>query len=80
MSCKKPDVARGLRRTKTETDKIVASYEVNRRIKIEGDGRAARKDGNKGKVRCKKREGTKGRRKKGCTNALSCKNLCEEKR
>ena len=55
MSCKKPDVARGLRRMKTETDnKIVASYEVNRRIKIEGDGRAARKDGNKGKVRCKK--------------------------
>ena len=35
MSCKKPDVARGLRRTKTETDKkIVASYEVNRRIKL----------------------------------------------
>ena len=34
MSCKKPDVARGLRRMKTETDKeIVASYEVNRRIK-----------------------------------------------
>ena len=35
MSCKKPDVARGLRRMKTETDKeIVASYEVNRRIKL----------------------------------------------
>ena len=34
MSCKKPDVARGLKRMKTETDKeIVASYEVNRRIK-----------------------------------------------
>ena len=35
MSCKKPDVARGLKRMKTETDKeIVASYEVNRRIKL----------------------------------------------
>ena len=80
MSCKRPDVAQGLKRMKTETDKeIVASYEVNRRIKL-SDGRGARKDGNKGKVRCKKREGTKGRRKKGCTNALSCKNLCEEKR
>ena len=80
MSCKKPDVTRGLRRMKTKTEKeIVASYEVNRRIKL-SDGRGARKDGNKGKVRCKKREGTKGRRKKGCTNALSCKNLCEEKR
>ena len=35
MSCKKPDVARGLRRVKTETnEEIVASYEVNRRIKL----------------------------------------------
>ena len=54
MNCKKPDVARGLRRMKTETDKeIVASYEVNRRIKL-SDGRGARKNGNKGKVRWKK--------------------------
>ena len=35
MSCKKPDVARGLRRMKTETDKeIVASNEARRRIKL----------------------------------------------
>ena len=35
MSCKKPDVARRLRRVKTETDKeIVASYEACRRIKL----------------------------------------------
>ena len=35
MSCKKPDVARRLRRMKTETDKeIVASYEARRRIKL----------------------------------------------
>ena len=34
MSCKRPDVARGLRRMKTETDKeIVASNEA-RRIKL----------------------------------------------
>ena len=35
MSCKKPDVARRLRRVKIETDKeIVASYEARRRIKL----------------------------------------------
>ena len=35
MSCKRPDVARGLRRMKTETDKeIVASNEARRRIKL----------------------------------------------
>ena len=51
MSCKKPDVARRLRRVKTETDKeIVASYEAQRN-KNEGDKRGARKDGNKGKLR-----------------------------
>ena len=33
MSCKKPDVARGLRRMETDKE-IVASYEVNRRIKL----------------------------------------------
>ena len=35
MSCKKPDVARRLRRVKTETDKeIFASYEARRRTKL----------------------------------------------
>ena len=35
MSCKRPDIARGLRRMKTETDKeIVASNEARRRIKL----------------------------------------------
>ena len=35
MSCKKPEVARGLRRMKTETDKeIVAINEANRRTKL----------------------------------------------
>ena len=35
MTCKKPDVARRLRRMKTKTDKeIVASYEARRRIKL----------------------------------------------
>ena len=41
-----PNVARGLRRVKTETDK-----EKN---KVECDERSARKDGNKGKLRLKK--------------------------
>ena len=35
MSCEKPDIARGLRQTKTVTDsEIVASNEVRRRIKL----------------------------------------------
>ena len=35
MSCKKPDVARRLRRVKTERDKeIVASYEGKVRVKM----------------------------------------------
>ena len=35
MSCKRPDVARGWRRMKTETDKeIVTSNEARRRIKL----------------------------------------------
>ena len=35
MSCEKPDIARGLRQTKTVTDsKIVASNEARRRIKL----------------------------------------------
>ena len=35
MSCKKPEVARGSRRTKTETDKeLVAINEANRRTKL----------------------------------------------
>ena len=35
MSCKKPDVARILRRMKTEADKeIVAFYEARRRIEL----------------------------------------------
>ena len=35
MSCKRPDVARGLRRMKTETDKeIVVSNEARTRIKL----------------------------------------------
>ena len=51
MSCKKPDVARRLRRMKTETDKeIVASYEAQKN-KVEGDKRGACKDRNKGKLR-----------------------------
>ena len=35
MSCKRPDVVRGLRRMKTKTDEeIVASSEARRRIKL----------------------------------------------
>ena len=35
MSCEKPDIARGLRQTKTVTDsEIVASNEARRRIKL----------------------------------------------
>ena len=81
MSCKKPDVARGLKRMKTETDKeIVASYEVNRRIKLRAMEEVRVKMGIKEKYDVKKGKEPREGEKKGCTNALSCKNLCEEKR
>ena len=48
--------------------------------KVEGDETSARKDGIKEKYTEKKKEGTKGSRKKGCANVKRCKNLCEEKR
>ena len=80
MSCKKPDVARGLRRMKTETDKeIVASYEVNRRIKLRAMEELRVKMAIKEKYDIKKGRNQR-KEKKGCTNASSCKNLCEEKR
>ena len=52
MSCKKPDVARGLRRMKTETDKeIVASDEARRRTKLRATKEVRVKMGKKGKLR-----------------------------
>ena len=73
MSCKRPDVARGLRRMKTETDKeIVASNEARRRIKLRAMKEVRVKMGIKGKYD-EKREGTKGRRKRRCTNVKRCK-------
>ena len=66
MSCKKPDVARRLRRVKTETDKeIVAFYEARRRIELRAIKEVRVKMGIK--ENCnekKKKEGTRGRRKK----------------
>ena len=83
MSCKKPDVARRLRRVKTETDKeIVASYEARRRIKLRAIKEVRVKMGIKENCNEKKKrkEGTRERRKKkGCANVKRCKNLCEEK-
>ena len=69
MSCKKPDVARILRRMKTEADKeIVAFYEARRRIELRAIKEVQVKMGIKencdGKKK-KKKEGTRGRRKKG---------------
>ena len=64
MSCKRPDVARGLRRMKTETDKeIVASNEARRRIKLRAMKEVRVKMGIKEKYD-EKRKGTKGRIKK----------------
>ena len=84
MSCKKPDVARRSRRMKIETDKeIVASYEARRRIKLRAIKEVRVKMGikeNCNEKKKKKKEGTRGRRKKkGCANVKRCKNLCEEK-
>ena len=71
MSCKniKPDVARRLRRMKTETDKeIVASYEAPRRIKLSAIKEARVKMGikencNEKKGRNQRKEKKKGMRK-----------------
>ena len=75
MSCKKPDVARRLRRMKIETDKeIVASYEARRRIKL----RIKEVRVKMGiKENCNAKKGRNQR--KGCANVKRCKNLCEEK-
>ena len=68
MSCKKPDVARRLRRVKTETDKeIVGSYEARRRIKLRAIKEVRVKMGieeNYDEKKKEKKEGTRGRRKK----------------
>ena len=63
MSSEKPDVARGLRRMKTETDKVIS----------------ASNEAKKGKVCRKKTGRNKRKQKKECANVKRCKNLCEEK-
>ena len=63
MSCKKPDIARRLRRMKTETDKeIVASNEARRRIKLTKEVRV--KMGIKEKHNEKKRRNQKKEKKR----------------
>ena len=81
MSCKKPDVARRLRRVKTETDKeIVAFYEARRRIELRAIKEVRVKMGIKENCNKKKRkEPEEGEKKKGCANVKRRKNLCEEK-
>lgn len=68
---------------KTETDKeIVAFYEARRRIELRAIKEVRVKMGIKENCneKKKKKEGTRGRRKKkGCANVKRCKNLCEEK-
>ena len=64
MSCKRPDVARGWTRIKTETDKeIVTSNETRRRIKLRAMKEVRVKMGIKEKYD-EKRKGTKERIKK----------------
>ena len=66
MICEKPDVARGLRQTKTVTDReIVASNEARRRIKLRAMKEVRVKMGIKEKYDEKKYDETKGSRKKG---------------
>ena len=66
MICEKPDVARGLRQTKTVTDReMVASNEARRRIKLRAMKEVRVNMGIKGKYDEKKYDGTKGSRKKG---------------
>ena len=69
MSCKKPDVARRLRRVKTETDKeIVAFYEARRRIELRAIKEVRVKMGIKENCNEKKKKGKEleeGEKKKG---------------
>ena len=72
MSSEKPDVARGLRQMKTETDKVIsASNEARWRTKL---GVRIKE-----KYVEKKQGRNKRKQKKGCANVKRCKNLCEEK-
>ena len=83
MSCKKPEVAQGLGRMKTERDRrIVASIEARRRkmlramtkVRVKmGYGMGWKSTLKKGKNEQKESE------KKGSANVKRCKNLFEEK-
>ena len=80
MICEKPDVARGLRQTKTVTDKeMVASNEARRRIKLRAMKEVRVKMGIKEKYDEKKYDGTKGSRKKGRANVKRCRTCVRKK-
>ena len=80
MICEKPDVARGLRQTKTVADKeMVASNEARRRIKLRAMKEVRVKMGIKEKYDEKKYDGTKGRRKKGRTNVKRSRTCARKK-
>ena len=80
MICEKPDVARGLRQTKTVTDKeMVASNEARRRIKLRAMKEVRVKMGIKEKYDEKKYDVTKGRRKKGRANVKRCRTCVRKK-
>ena len=77
MSCKKPDVARRLRRMKIETDKeIVASYEARRRIKLRAIKEVRVKMGIKENCNEKKGRNQREEKKKRMRKCERCKNLC----
>ena len=78
MICEKPDVARGLRQTKTVTDKeMVASNEARRIIKLRAMKEVRVKMGIKEKY--DEKNGTKGRRKKGRANVKRCRTCVRKK-
>ena len=81
MSFEKPDIARGLRQTKTVTDsEIVASNEARRRTKLRAMKQVRVKMGIKEKYDEKEiQNGTKGSRNKGRANVKRCKTCVRKK-
>ena len=80
MICEKPDVARGLRVTKTVTDKeIVASNEARRKIKLRAMKEVRVNMGIKENYDEKKWDGTKGSRKKERANVKRCRTCVRKK-
>ena len=80
MSCKKPEVAQGLGRMKTERDRrIVASIEARRRKMLRAMTKVRVKKGYRKSTLKRGKNERKESEKKGSANVKRCKNLFGEK-